>query len=45
MLGANRIPLTVLVDAQGRVVAKHYGTADWSSDQALTYIRKALQLR
>jgi thiol-disulfide isomerase/thioredoxin len=41
MLGANRIPLTVLVDTQGRVVGKYYGAKDWDSPEARALIGKA----
>jgi len=41
MLGANRIPLTVLVDARGRVVGKYYGAKDWDSAEARALIGKA----
>jgi hypothetical protein len=41
MLGANRIPLTVLVDANGKVVEKVYGAREWDSPEALLLISKA----
>lgn len=41
MLGANRIPLTVLVDARGRVLGKYYGAKEWDSPEALALIGKA----
>jgi thiol-disulfide isomerase/thioredoxin len=41
MLGAQRIPLTVLVDARGRVVKKIYGARQWDSPQSLEMIRSA----
>jgi thiol-disulfide isomerase/thioredoxin len=41
MLGANRIPLTVLVDADGKVVEKVYGAREWDSPEALQLISKA----
>ena len=31
MLGANRIPLTVLVDSRGKVLRKVYGAREWDS--------------
>jgi thiol-disulfide isomerase/thioredoxin len=43
MLGAARIPLTVLVDANGRVVDKVYGAKEWDGPQAAALIRRALQ--
>jgi len=41
MLGANRIPLTVLVDAQGRVLYKVYGIREWDSPEAVRAIGQA----
>jgi thiol-disulfide isomerase/thioredoxin len=45
MLGANRIPLTILVDAQGRVLGKYYGAKEWDSPEALELIRKTFRLQ
>ena len=45
MLGANRLPLTELVDAQGRVLAKHYGAKEWDSPQSLDLIGKTLKIK
>lgn len=45
MLGADRIPLTLLVDAQGRVLAKVYGAKEWDSPAALAYIGKVFGIR
>lgn len=45
MLGANTIPLTVLVDAQGRVVKKIHGYHDWDSPESAEMISKALRLK
>jgi thiol-disulfide isomerase/thioredoxin len=45
MLGASRIPLTVLVDADGRVVDKIYGAREWDSPESLQLIRKAFRSR
>jgi thiol-disulfide isomerase/thioredoxin len=42
MLGANRIPLTVLVDARGRIVQKVYGAREWDSSDSLALVRAAL---
>jgi thiol-disulfide isomerase/thioredoxin len=42
MLGASRIPLTVLVDAKGKVLAKHYGARDWDSRENKALIAKTL---
>lgn len=44
MLGANRLPLTLLVDANGRVLAKYYGAKEWDSPQAIDLIGKAFGL-
>jgi len=38
MLGASRLPLTVLVGADGRVVEKIYGARQWDSPDALRLI-------
>lgn len=45
MLGANSIPLTILVDAQGRVVQKIHGSREWDSPQSLELIGKALRVK
>lgn len=44
MLGASRIPLTVLVDADGRVVEKIYGAREWDSPESLQLIRRAFRI-
>jgi len=41
MLGATRLPLTVLVDANGRVLDKVYGAKQWDGPEALRLIGKA----
>jgi len=38
MLGASRLPLTVLVDAEGRVLARIYGAREWDSAESLRLI-------
>jgi len=38
MLGANTIPLTILVDAKGRVLLKVRGAREWDSPEALNAI-------
>lgn len=43
MLGASRLPLTVLVDANGRIVEKIYGARQWDGSDALQLIRKAFR--
>lgn len=42
MLGASRLPLTVLVDADGRVIEKVVGAREWDSQEALELISNAL---
>jgi thiol-disulfide isomerase/thioredoxin len=44
MLGAERLPLTLLIDAQGRVLKKVYGATEWDSPQTLAMIRTAFQI-
>jgi thiol-disulfide isomerase/thioredoxin len=43
MLGASRLPLTVLVDANGRVLDKIYGAQQWDSPAALKLIGDAFR--
>jgi thiol-disulfide isomerase/thioredoxin len=38
MLGASRLPLTVLVDPDGRILKKVYGAREWDGDAALSLI-------
>jgi thiol-disulfide isomerase/thioredoxin len=45
MLGADRLPLTLLIDAQGKVLAKHYGARDWDSAETRQMIAKAFGLK
>ena len=45
MLGADRLPLTLLVDAQGRVLGKYYGAKQWDSPEALEIIAKAFRIK
>jgi thiol-disulfide isomerase/thioredoxin len=42
LLGASKIPLTVLVDAHGRVVDKIYGARQWDSPESMQRIARAL---
>jgi hypothetical protein len=37
--------LTVLVDAQGRVLAKHYGAKEWDSPQSLDLVATTLKIK
>jgi thiol-disulfide isomerase/thioredoxin len=41
MLGASSIPLTVLVDEGGRVVARFYGARQWDSVESIRVIERA----
>ena len=41
MLGASRLPLTVLVDARGRVLQRVYGAREWDSEESLALINEA----
>ena len=41
MLGASSIPLTVLVDAGGRVVARFRGARQWDSAESIRMIERA----
>jgi thiol-disulfide isomerase/thioredoxin len=41
MLGASRLPLTVLVAADGRVLEKIYGARQWDSAESLRLIDEA----
>jgi thiol-disulfide isomerase/thioredoxin len=43
MLGAERLPLTILVDAKGRVLARYYGAREWDSTDAAQWIDSALR--
>ncbi len=45
MLGANRLPLTVLVDAQGRVLRKVYGAREWDSPENKALLAKTLGVK
>lgn len=45
MLGANTIPLTILVDADSRVLKKVRGAYQWDSPQAIDAIGKAFNIK
>jgi thiol-disulfide isomerase/thioredoxin len=45
MLGANTIPLTVFVDADGRVVEKVRGSRQWDSPEIIAAITEVLQIK
>ncbi len=42
MLGASRLPLTVLVDADGRILKKIYGARQWDGVEALRMIKDTI---
>ena len=44
MLGASKLPLTVFVDRNGRVIRKIYGARQWDSPEALKIIGDAFRL-
>ncbi len=45
MLGADRIPLTLLIDKQGRVLKKIHGSHEWDSPEALQLIGNEFGLK
>ena len=45
MLGADHLPLTLLVDAQGRVLDKYVGTKEWDSPEAFKIVGKAFRIK
>lgn len=45
MLGADRLPLTLLVDAQGRILSRHYGNREWDSPDSVAMIRKSFRIK
>ena len=45
MLGANMIPLTVLVDANGRVIEKVRGAHEWDSPEFVEGIGKTFHIK
>jgi len=45
MLGADRLPLTLLVDADGRVIKKIAGSRAWDSPEAINLISAAFRLK
>lgn len=45
MLGADRLPLTLLVDAQGKVLDKRYGAWEWDSPEALALLEKRFRIK
>ena len=45
MLGANTIPLTILVDAHGRVLEKARGSYEWDSPDTVAAIAEIFHLK
>ncbi|MBS1145042.1 MAG: TlpA family protein disulfide reductase [Proteobacteria bacterium] len=45
MLGANRLPLTVLVAPDGQVLAKYYGAREWDSPASVAEISRVFKLK
>lgn len=45
MLGANAIPLTVFVDAKGRVLEKVHGAREWDHPESVKAIGELLHLK
>jgi thiol-disulfide isomerase/thioredoxin len=45
MLGANTIPLTILVDAQGRVLDKARGAYEWDSAENIDVIANTFHIK
>lgn len=44
MLGAAQLPLTVMVDAKGRVLGKVVGAREWDGPQAMQLIRNTFRI-
>jgi thiol-disulfide isomerase/thioredoxin len=45
MLGAESLPLTLLVDANGKVLAKFTGAKEWDGPEAAAVISKAFRIK
>jgi len=45
MLGANTIPMTIFVDAQGKVLEKVSGAYEWDSPEVVNAIGKAFHIK
>jgi hypothetical protein len=45
MLGANTIPLTILVDERGRIIEKVRGFQDWDSPETIKLINQKFHLK
>lgn len=44
ILKADRLPLTILIDADGRVIKRIYGARSWDSPEAINLITQAFRL-
>ncbi|TXT39652.1 MAG: thiol-disulfide isomerase-like protein [Comamonadaceae bacterium] len=44
MLGAKHLPLTLMVDAKGRVLAKVVGAREWDDPASMTLIRQTFRM-
>ena len=45
LLGANTIPLTILVDERGRVIEKIRGFQEWDNPETIKFINQKLHLK
>ena len=45
LLGASRLPLTVLVDADGKILKRVYGAREWDGEDALRLIENTFHQR
>lgn len=45
LLGADRLPLTVLVDDEGRVIKKMTGSRQWDSPESINLVTQAFRLK
>lgn len=45
LLGANRLPLTILIDEEGRVIKRIAGSRAWDSPEAINLITQAFRLK
>jgi thiol-disulfide isomerase/thioredoxin len=45
LLGADHLPLTLLVDARGRVLSKVYGSRQWDSPESLKMMEQMLKIK
>jgi hypothetical protein len=43
MLGADHLPLTLLIDAKGRVLSKTVGAREWDSPQSVALINQTFR--